>query len=425
MVIRLLLLLTLLVGPSAARPAAPPEWLPTVPLPGVDARAIAAAAPPAALPPLRHSDIGIGWDAPARGWVAVALRAIRIADAPPTRAARALALLSIGMDTALAGNAASRSSGRDASDAAALAGVAPALLRASLPLLADEPLLTDARDAALSAALASGASPSSAARGLTIGEATAIAVLRAVADDGAARAPRAEDDRSLAAPGRWSATPPMMLPGLDPQWGDVRPLLAAPLAEAAPPPAWDSQAFASSRASFAQTASRLTPDDRKLAQRYAFGMRSVTPPGAWFQTASDLLAAHPGTLRHEARVFAALGATLNDAIIGCWRAKYRYRVARPIQWMRQRDQAWLPALTDTPPHPSYPSGHATIGGAASTVLALFFPEARSSLTEMAEAGARSRILGGIHWPIDSDAGLDLGRRAAERSIVALNLGAYR
>lgn len=73
------------------------------------------------------------------------------------------------------------------------------------------------------------------------------------------------------------------------------------------------------------------------------------------------------------------------------------------------DPSWLPLLV-TPPFPSYVSGHSTTSGAASTVLAAFFPAQAGTLMAMAEEAAISRLYGGIHFAIDNNAGLELGRR---------------
>ena len=64
----------------------------------------------------------------------------------------------------------------------------------------------------------------------------------------------------------------------------------------------------------------------------------------------------------------------------------------------------------TPPFPSYVSGHSSTSGAASTVLAAFFPADATRLRAMAEEAAVSRLYGGIHYRSDNEAGLALGRR---------------
>jgi len=116
--------------------------------------------------------------------------------------------------------------------------------------------------------------------------------------------------------------------------------------------------------------------------------------------------------RQSAQVFAVLGATLHDTTIAVWESKYHYNLARPVQWMQTHTPGWLPPLVDTPNHPSYPSGHAALSAAAAVVLGHFFPQDAASLQQQANDAAYSRVVGGIHWQIDSDVGKAQGRQVA-------------
>ena len=82
---------------------------------------------------------------------------------------------------------------------------------------------------------------------------------------------------------------------------------------------------------------------------------------------------------------------------------------------REIDPAWLPLIT-TPPFPTYVSGHSTTSGAASEVLARFFPTEASQLRAAGEEAALSRLYGGIHFRADNEAGLELGRKIARTAI---------
>jgi membrane-associated phospholipid phosphatase len=84
--------------------------------------------------------------------------------------------------------------------------------------------------------------------------------------------------------------------------------------------------------------------------------------------------------------------------------------------MRRRvDVFWAPLLP-TPPFPGYVSGHAATSGAASTVLARFFPRHAAGLDRMAAEAAESRLYAGIHFRADSEAGLALGRRVGRAAL---------
>jgi membrane-associated phospholipid phosphatase len=108
------------------------------------------------------------------------------------------------------------------------------------------------------------------------------------------------------------------------------------------------------------------------------------------------------------RVYALLNIALNDAAIACWDAKYTYWAPRPAMVD--------PAITTvfvTPNHPSYPSAHSCIGGAAATVLARQFPSDAGSLDAIADQAGEARIMGGIHYRTDVDTGKTLGTRVGD------------
>jgi membrane-associated phospholipid phosphatase len=66
---------------------------------------------------------------------------------------------------------------------------------------------------------------------------------------------------------------------------------------------------------------------------------------------------------------------------------------------------------------SYPSLHAALAGAASTVLAYLFPDAEAGRFDtLAEEAATSRLWAGASYPSDVEAGLELGRAIGERAV---------
>jgi hypothetical protein len=70
----------------------------------------------------------------------------------------------------------------------------------------------------------------------------------------------------------------------------------------------------------------------------------------------------------------------------------------------------LPTVICTPKFPSYPSGHAVISGCSQVILSYFFPPEAGRLKELADECAISRIWGGVHYPVDGEQGLRLGRQ---------------
>ena len=123
---------------------------------------------------------------------------------------------------------------------------------------------------------------------------------------------------------------------------------------------------------------------------------------------------------------ARLGITLADAFIGCWDAKYKYDLVRPVTYIRRLiDKKWETLLI-TPPFPEYPSGHSTQSGAAAVVLASLFgetyafedhaheadgliPRKYASFWAAAEEAGISRLYGGIHFRAAIERGLEQGK----------------
>lgn len=125
----------------------------------------------------------------------------------------------------------------------------------------------------------------------------------------------------------------------------------------------------------------------------------------WTPIADILIDSYGVEAPRAARILAALHAGINDAFVVAWHLKYKYQVARP----NQLDQK-LATIICTPRHPTYPSGHATISGAAEIILSYFFPAEKNHLKKLAEQNAKSRLYAGVHFPIDNSEGLRLGRQ---------------
>ncbi|WP_168733703.1 vanadium-dependent haloperoxidase [Deinococcus sp. Arct2-2] len=220
---------------------------------------------------------------------------------------------------------------------------------------------------------------------------------------------------AASAEGKWQALAGQK--AMEVNWGWVSPIAttAVTLPQVTPPPAWNAPNFAADRAQFAALQTRLTDADRALALYWAAGAGTVTPAGMWMEQAAALTSQHALNGPDTARVLALTAVTAHDAFIACWRAKFQYVVARPQNWMSGPEvvqAGWKPVVV-TPPFPSYPSGHASVSGAAARVLSAFFPGDALKLTQAAQDAAYSRVVGGIHWTIDGAAGLDMGARVAE------------
>jgi membrane-associated phospholipid phosphatase len=205
-------------------------------------------------------------------------------------------------------------------------------------------------------------------------------------------------------------------PGIAPEgavWGEVKPWLMKSVADhrAPPPPPFGSAMFQAALAEVKRYADTRTREQERTAALWADGVGSYTPPGRWNKIACDLVLKHGVNELRSGRVLALLNAAVMDAGIACWETKYHYLVVRPSQL-----DPSISTPVGLPNFPSYTSAHAAFSGAASALLAGLFPAEAASLTASAEEAAFSRVLGGIHYRFDGDAGLAQGRGVAQLAL---------
>ena len=108
---------------------------------------------------------------------------------------------------------------------------------------------------------------------------------------------------------------------------------------------------------------------------------------------------------------ALLNVAIYDATIAAWDSKYAHNRPRPSEL-----DPSIAAVLPNPRSPSYPSEHAVVAAAASTVLSYLFPDSAQSYTAMAREAAQSRLDAGIQFPSDTDAGFELGRQVGLKVI---------
>jgi hypothetical protein len=332
-------------------------------------------------------------------WIELELNAIASHRLNPPRASRALAHASRAMY--LAALVAAPPARDDA-----VAGAASIVLSYLFP---DEAVRIDA----LTGELADRDSPAF-RRGKVIGQ---LLVARAEHDGADAVWTGTPPD----GPGFWVPTPPAFLyPPLEPLAGTWRAwnLETGSEFRPGPPPPYGSTLFLAEVNEVYAVSQTLTDEQKRVTDNWADGVGTVTPPGHWNLIAVDLARGAGRSTLGTAQLFAVLNTAQADAFIACWDAKYAYWSLRPVTAIRRLiDPSWLSYIS-TPPFPSYPSGHSTTSGAASTVLAAFFPSRAEQLADMAEEAAVSRLYGGIHYTTDNQVGLALGRRIGQVAIQA-------
>jgi PAP2 superfamily len=333
-------------------------------------------------------------------WIELELDAIASYRTNPPRASRGLAHVSAAMYLAALGNGSARDD--------AVAGAASTVLVHLYPDEAD-------RISALADELADVDSRAF-ARGRVIGR---LLVARAQNDGSDAVWTGSPPE----GPGFWVPTPPgFVYPPLEPLAGTWRTwnLRRGSQFRPGPPPAYGGARFRAELNEVYAVSRALTDEQRRIADFWADGPGTVTPPGHWNMIAIALVRETGWSTLRTSGLFAALNTAQADAFIACWDAKFTYWSLRPVTAIRgliAGEEAWLSYIV-TPPFPSYVSGHSTTSGAASTVLGAFFPGRTRELDAMAREAAISRLYGGIHFTSDNEAGLQLGRRVGRVAVQA-------
>ncbi len=293
-------------------------------------------------------------------------------------------------------------------------------------------------------------SPATYSRSIAYGTAVAEAVFEWSATDAAGHeAFRRNADPDYvppAGPGLWQPTFPDFLPGLLPYWENVR-TFAADGSEVCPDPLPYSEDPGSAiyqQALEVLQQCAIAKADPQSEQRWIGDFWSddcpiltFTPSGRWVAITNQVIEGQNPALPLALEAYAKVGFALADSGVRCWAEKYRFNYQRPIDYIRQvmGDSDWNTVMCPdgsglffTPNFPAYPSGHATFGAAAAVVLADMFgedyamtdrchegrtefngsPRSFENFFEMAEENGVSRIPLGVHFRMDSDAGLELG-----------------
>ena len=210
-------------------------------------------------------------------------------------------------------------------------------------------------------------------------------------------------------PGFWSSDFDPPRPPLLPLLGEMRAffLESGDQFRPPPPPAFGSPAFLAALAEVRHFSDTRTPEQLRIAQFWAM----PTVAAFWNQEATDRIAHHHLNERRTAYALALMHTAMMDGNIACHDAKYTYWLIRPYR----ADSAIVTPIA-RPPHPSYPSDHACVSGAAAYVLGALFPSDADHLAALADEAGESRLYAGIHYRFDKDAGLHIGRQVADLAL---------
>jgi hypothetical protein len=204
-------------------------------------------------------------------------------------------------------------------------------------------------------------------------------------------------------------TPLLPLMGLVRTWFDKNEVLGNPQPLA--PPALNSNAFKQDIDSVKKIGDTRTPEQKRIAEFWADGVGTFTPPGHWNKIAEDLIRNQHFTELRIAKIYQQLNRAEEDAAIACWATKYKYFFPRPSQV----DKSIKNSL-GVPNFPSYTSGHSTFSAAAALVLGHYFPKDSTHLKKMANEAGLSRIYGGIHYFCDNEGGKMCGEKIGKLAV---------
>ena len=245
------------------------------------------------------------------------------------------------------------------------------------------------------------------AAGVEIGKRVADDVIAAAKTD---RSDLVWSGTAPSTPGTWTSQARPPAPPLYTGFVAMRPfyLVSGSEFRAPPPPALGSEAFRKTIAEVRKISDNRTAEQLRIAQYWEL-VTAPNFPGWWNKTALEAAGAHHLAQSETAEVLALMHMAWLDAFSTCADSKYAYWVPRPTQVDPE-----IRLAIGLPNHPSYPSNHSCSSSAAARVLDAKFPDQGGRYLALAQEVAMSRIYGGIHYPIDTEAGLEIGRKVATK-----------
>lgn len=169
-----------------------------------------------------------------------------------------------------------------------------------------------------------------------------------------------------------------------------------------------------------------------------FATKKFSPPGHWMNIVGIASQKSNADFGNTVCAYTETAIALFDGFIGCWDEKFRTNVIRPESVINKHiDPMWRPYI-QTPPFPSYPSGHSVISNAAAEVMTSLYGDNLSftdtsllefgiksrtieSFRKAASEAGMSRLYGGIHYRFDIDKGNEQGKMIGTQIVQRLKM----
>jgi len=246
--------------------------------------------------------------------------------------------------------------------------------------------------------------------------------------------------------GKWVPTPPAYASALEAHWMEIRPLVLDSASQCMParPPGYDvrdtNSRYYKAVMEVKQIGDSLTEEQKHIADFWddnpgklnvnghvMFMTKKFSPAGHWMNIVG--IAANKSECDFPTTVYAytKTAIALHEGFLSCWDEKYRSNTVRPETVINKYvDPEWRPYL-QTPPFPSYVSGHSVISASAAEVMTEIFGDgfsfrdtseiefgikhrSFSSFRQSALEASMSRLYGGIHFRYDLEEGNIQGRK---------------
>lgn len=290
---------------------------------------------------------------------------------------------------------------------------------------------------------------------ISFSDSIVAAVMRWSKKDNYAQTRSAEKYTVTTEEGRWVPTPPMYAQAIEPHWKEIRCLAMDSCSQFLPPrpPQFDvknrNSDYWKAMMEVKNTGDSLTDDQKHIADFWddnpfklnvsghvMFATKKFSPSGHWMNIVGIAAQKAKADFSTTVAAYTETSIALFDAFISCWDEKYRSNEIRPETTINKYvNEEWHPYI-QTPPFPSYTSGHATISAAAAEVMTSWFGDHLSftdtsslefgiqsrqitSFREAAKEAAMSRLYGGIHYRHDNDEGNKCGKMLGEMIVQKL------